>query len=471
MKKSVRVKLTCMVLSLVMMALSACGGSNIGEDDPNLGVYEAKTAEMSGIKLGVKDVFEDGFTIELKKKGKAHLQSGDEGGNFKWTLEGDRFHGEGGGATFDGTLKDGVLTLENVQDSGVTLTLVCDAIVALADKRDEADGTSDDQGSLMGDATVDKGDQEDEGKKDADGSMAGKLGSMLDDSSDAGKWDLYTVTQNGKAFMQDELKAKGIEAWIEMNPDGTGRINLIGDLMDMEWGDGKIIVPENSEGERDEYRYSFANEFLVLVDEDMTLAFIRVEDSAVTSDADPAFYNSDAEMSPEFMKRYEGDWHGLLKYSDPSGDTYADYDGKKCDVIARICLDEDGNVTPFFAAAMKDDPGKYNFRNVTAELDPSFDGMYISGEYLDGGSFDTEFVDEKDGFIFISMMIKADNGDSVNVTIGMKRPDAKWTDDDYPRYPDEGVEFYKGKSLEEVLSTFGNPPKGMPGQTHVTDWE
>ena len=45
--------------------------------------------------------------------------------NLKWTLDGDVFHAEGGGAALDGTLSEGVMLLENVLDSGMEITLVC----------------------------------------------------------------------------------------------------------------------------------------------------------------------------------------------------------------------------------------------------------------------------------------------------------------------------------------------------------
>lgn len=114
-------------------------------------------------------------------------------------------------------------------------------------------------------------------------SMNDKIGDMLNDGSgdetpEVGEWELFTLTQNGKSYMEDDLKAKGVESRITVNPDGTGQIFLVGKLMDMEWGNGQIIVPENDEGKRDEYRYSLNGGFLILVDEDMTLAFRKVEE-------------------------------------------------------------------------------------------------------------------------------------------------------------------------------------------------
>ncbi|MCR5507661.1 MAG: hypothetical protein K6F34_03145 [Lachnospiraceae bacterium] len=473
-KEIKRISPAVIMLTAVLLMLTACGGKGSKEDDPNLGLYTATTAEYGGIKLSVDEAFGGGFSIELKKKGKAYCKIGEDGGNIKWTLDGETFHAEGGGAEFDGTLKDGVMILDDVNGEGITLTLVCDEAVARSQNTGDVDSplarkdTGDDTADTSeGEGTGDTG-------KDPEKSSTGKLGDMLSDTSeDVGKWELFTVAQEGKSYMQDELKQKGIESWIQINADGTGRIDLIGNLMDMEWTAGHIVVPDNGEGKREEYRYSISDGFLVLVDENMTLAFKKVEDAASVPDNgdDTDFYNTDAQMTPEFMKRFEGDWHGLLLYSDAQGDTFSEYDGKKCDVVARFVLDEKGNVTPFMANAQKGDPDTYNFRNLTAELDPAFDGMYISGEFLDKGKFDTVFVSEEDGFLYMVIDLKSDNGDSLIVRIGMRRLDAKWTDDDYPRYPDEGVEFYKGKSFEEVINTFGNPPGNIPAKSHVTDWE
>ena len=59
--------LTCFVLILAMLlALAACGG----EPDPNVGVYVAETAEMSGISISVDAVFDGGLTFNLKDGGK-----------------------------------------------------------------------------------------------------------------------------------------------------------------------------------------------------------------------------------------------------------------------------------------------------------------------------------------------------------------------------------------------------------------
>ena len=140
-----------------------------------------------------------------------------------------------------------------------------------ADESEEAAAEDESEGSLgIGDKTEDAS-----GTKGSK-STSQKLGDMLGDASeDAGKWVLFNVNQNGHVYMEDELAQKGIESWIEMDADGTGRINLVGDLMDMEWGDGHITVPDNGQGGTDEYKYTISNEYLVIVDEGMVLTFIK----------------------------------------------------------------------------------------------------------------------------------------------------------------------------------------------------
>lgn len=113
------------MLGMVMMlsALIGCGSS---EPDPNSGLYEAQSAEMFGMSMDITDLFENGVTIELQDGGKAILNMNGEDGKMEWTLEGDKFHAEGGGAELDGTLSDGVLYLEDMLGMGVNMQLVCE---------------------------------------------------------------------------------------------------------------------------------------------------------------------------------------------------------------------------------------------------------------------------------------------------------------------------------------------------------
>lgn len=118
-------KKTCILILILSMllALAACGGSD--EPDPNAGLYEAVPATGMGITIDVTSLFPDGFSLTLKNGGKAtfHYEGKDYG--MKWTLDGNAFHAEGGGAELDGTLAEGVMILQDVLQSGIDLRLEC----------------------------------------------------------------------------------------------------------------------------------------------------------------------------------------------------------------------------------------------------------------------------------------------------------------------------------------------------------
>ena len=114
-------KILACLLAVLLLALALGCSSGDDKNDPNLGVYTAKTAEYSGITLNVDQFFEKGFTIELKSGGKCKLTADGESASGKWTLDGAKFHVEGGGISCDGTLENGVMSIDY---DGVIFNLV-----------------------------------------------------------------------------------------------------------------------------------------------------------------------------------------------------------------------------------------------------------------------------------------------------------------------------------------------------------
>ena len=112
--------------ALLLLSLAACSSGD-DENDPNLGVYTAKTAEYRGFTVDVDQFFEQGFSIELKSGGKCKLTADGETANGKWTLEGTKFHVNGGGIDCDGTLENGVIRLDY---DGVVFNMVNEDYVA-----------------------------------------------------------------------------------------------------------------------------------------------------------------------------------------------------------------------------------------------------------------------------------------------------------------------------------------------------
>lgn len=107
---------------LIVLLIRGCTGAVKDAFDPNLGVYNATTAEMYGIEMDVTDVWEGGVSIELKAKDKCVFTIDGEKYNIKWTLDGTDINVKGKGLNCDGTLNQGTLVLEDVLGMGVNLT-------------------------------------------------------------------------------------------------------------------------------------------------------------------------------------------------------------------------------------------------------------------------------------------------------------------------------------------------------------
>ncbi len=118
--------LSLMLAALLLLSFAGCSSGD-DENDPNLGVYTAKTAEYRGLTVEVNQFFEQGFSIELKSGGKCKLTADGESANGKWTLEGTKFHVNGGGIDCDGTLENGVIRLDY---DGVVFNMVNEDYVA-----------------------------------------------------------------------------------------------------------------------------------------------------------------------------------------------------------------------------------------------------------------------------------------------------------------------------------------------------
>ena len=362
MKRNTMLRTACAMLALFLPLLAACGDD--GANDPNLGVYEAKSAEMMGIELSVDEVFEDGCTIELKKKGKGTMTFDGDEADFKWELDGNDFSGKGSGAELSGTLEDGILVLKDIMGSGVTMTLVCD----------------------------------------------------------------------------DIAKENSTEA-AEKEPAKE------------EATDTEPAAEEGAAGNTKSASFSDAVGF-------------RSALEGKTSNAS----GSGDEIPMELMARYEGDWHGIMYFYNATG-SFAALDGKKCDIAARFSLDEKGNVTPYLISAKKELGGGMNFHDITAELDPYFDCLYFSGKIMGDGSIEYASVGEEDGLLHTYFTVTGPNDSSMDIEFAMRHPDVPWKDSDYPMYPKEGYDYYKGCSLEQVIASFQSDGDTLPEKTNITGWE
>ncbi len=145
------------IAALCYLFMGKLGGAPAA-DSADLGLYTAQKAELMGMSVDVGTMWENGFSIELMKNGKCRVNVDGDKGNAKWSKEENgAFHLKGSGLDCSGTLRDGVLVLDNVMDSGVILTFTKDGVMlppAEKDKDENKDAGKDQDGTPPADDSM-----------------------------------------------------------------------------------------------------------------------------------------------------------------------------------------------------------------------------------------------------------------------------------------------------------------------------
>lgn len=117
------------VLAAVFYVISGKLGGSEKADDALLGVYQATRAELGSIEMNISDMWEKGFSIELKDKGRCEVNVDGNKGSAKWELDGEDITIKGSGLDCSGTLSNGILVLEDVMGTGVKLSFTKEGVV------------------------------------------------------------------------------------------------------------------------------------------------------------------------------------------------------------------------------------------------------------------------------------------------------------------------------------------------------
>lgn len=267
------------VLGVVVLAAAAVlliwlfSGS--GKDDPNLGRYNCVSCDAFGTEVGA-----DGEWIELKAHGKATVYLLNNEYSAKWELDGEDFTLDDG-MTYEGTLKDGVLTINFV---GMVYTF------------------------------------EKEGSTTAAGTVTTSR-----EAEEAGYWTLLRVdsTDAESAISEEDLamyRDLGLEYYAVLDEDGTGTI-VFDDPETITWADGQITDCVGGT-----YAYTVEDGLLHLDIDGDDYVFTRGEgtppetDISTQTTTEPEMTGSAALIEDEY---WSGKWYGWLVISDAS-DYYAE---------------------------------------------------------------------------------------------------------------------------------------------------
>ncbi len=285
--KKVGLLIVCIVLAVAIAAgllLFFLGGGMNLEDD-TLGLYDGVSYRYGGADMSVKDDW-----IELKPFGIAKLMLAGDTYYATWSLDDEDFLLKQGGNTYEGTLEDGVLTLDL---DGLIYTYVNDDAVP-KDDDDRPAGT--------------KPKDDDEDKPAPDAPAEEPVDAPVEAVPSAvGYWTLkYTEGPGDMTKSEEEITAMreemGIEIYLELYEDGTGVINWE-ELSEITWDDNCLIAPDNST-----VPYTQENGELVVDIEGTLFHFVPGEGI-------PGQHVSDT-STPDDLAYYEGDYYGWWYYHD-----------------------------------------------------------------------------------------------------------------------------------------------------------
>lgn len=287
--KKIALVAVCAVLALAIVAgvlLLFLG--NIKDQEEILGMYEGISYRYEDVDISAEDDW-----IELKPFGIAKLMlAGDEYFAF-WTLDGRDFTLKQGGSTYEGTLKNGNLTLDL---DGLIYTYFNDDVVDPDD--DEGKGKDD---------KPEEDEPAEEPAADAPAADAPAVDApAVEVSSPVGYWTLkYTTGEDDMTKSEEEIAAmaeEGINFFIDLYDDGTGYISWA-ELSAITWDDSTLIGPDGTRAP-----YTMENGELVLDIEGTLFHFVPGEGSAPTTEVTVA--------DPNSLAYYAGDYYGWWLYED-----------------------------------------------------------------------------------------------------------------------------------------------------------
>ena len=394
---------------ILALVLGGKGGKDKAtSDDPNVGVWNVVAAEMWGMEMDIRDVFANGFTVELLEKGKCKLNIDGTKGNGTWTLKDGVITIKGGGLDVSGTLKNGLLVLEDVMGIGLNLSF----------RKDGADSGASNGTSAPG-------------------------------ASGADYFVLVFAEQDGVAMEKDDLSLMGAENdYVLLKKDGSVEMMLFGQYMDASWANGKIEMEMGS------VPYTVSGDKLSFETGGLKFEFER---SADTPPPPGEAYVYEGFISPTTELMIGSEWYGVAVVSNFKPEKEAAKVNGPHDMWGYFDTDSDGR--PFFelydTPEMEDTPllSLYiNLYDTYFQADIGHEDAWLLGLYLDESDEYYFSPTLNNGALRIDYHREGSRG-SYDITIFMRELGTPW-DEDYDPYLPEGYEEYK---VKYGLSGDGDP--------------
>lgn len=277
-------------------------------------------------------------------------------------------------------------------------------------------------------------------------------GSKSSKEAMAGNYPVVGAIIDGEELSYADLVA--IDAvdgtYLKINDDGTGEISLSGEdtckIKSINKEKGIFVFDDGVEAS-----YTKDGDKITADIESVGLVLIfALEGSQTYKDITSETTGAGA-FSGETAAALGGDWLGIAEFYDCTG-IYADNEDLQIEILARFVFDESGNCKPYIALAMSDDDLNFNNLVLTPVLGNDYEVDLwgdLMGVEMDGISF----IDiENDGSISIYAGVDETEEDGFELMASLRRIDDQdnWSDNNYPRMPQEYIDFYSGMSLEEI---------------------
>ena len=280
-------------------------------------------------------------------------------------------------------------------------------------------------------------------------------------------YKLISFTSEGQELGADMVELMG-GGYVVLNGDGTGTFAMFGETFPITYdgtnltADG-VNMPYTLTDGGMEFSMGETVYVMEITDEIPDLsAPSEGETGGKGNKEEKAGYAFDA----DFAEGYIGDWHGMAEFYDCTGD-YSDEDGMQCEIVARIVFDEDGYCEPYIRLCLSQDENE-NFVIDSMDYDEEYDCMLINGSLSEKPLDPVEsFVELEGDVLYIGASYDDDSGDVFNVLGCLRRlDDTAWDyENDYPYLPADGVEFYAGMSMEEIVELYGYDVSLLPALT------
>jgi len=313
--------------------------------------------------------------------------------------------------------------------------------------------------------TATDGDSSDTDSSDADDQQTTTDGPVT--------YKLTSFNVGGQVLDASVVDAMG-GGYVVFNGDGSGMFSLFGDTFPITY-DGEIIYTGS-----DQMPYTLTEKGIDFTMSDGTVYVMEITDETpdltVTDntgddDDDTAVQANGYAFDADIAAEYAGDWHGMAVFYDCTGD-YSDNDDVTCEIIARLVFDEDGYCTPYIRLCLSE-PEERNFVIESMDYDEEYNCMLINGTLIDMPLDPVEsFVElDENGALYIGATYDDGSGDVFNV-LGCLRhlDDENWDyENDYPYLEQGALDFYRGKTFEEIVTLYNYDTSLIPALPEGTD--